>query len=140
MIFGLNFAKENNTMKKPKRIILIDDEAVIGFGFTKVLKDQNVEVDFAQSAEEAMTFLSRHSYEAAIVDLRLSNSTKMEGFDCVRYLRLNQKKCRIIVLTAYGDNGTWEKSEDLGVDLFLEKPIEPEIIRKTLETFGIYDY
>jgi len=140
MIIGLNFAVEYNAMENQKRILLIDDEEVIGFGFTKVLKDPGVELDYAQSAEEAMSFLSRYAYDAAIVDLRLSNSTKLEGFDCVSYLRLNQKKCRIIVLTAYGDNVTWEKSENLGVDLFLEKPIEPGIIRKTLKTFGIYDY
>ncbi len=125
-------------MNKTKRILLIDDEEVILFGFSKVFKEPGIEVDCAQTLEEAQGFIKAHVYDAAIVDLRLSNSAQLEGFECVRQLRSSQDECRIIMLTAYGDNASWEKSEELGVDLFLEKPIEPAIIRKTLKTFGIY--
>jgi len=126
-------------MKKAKRILLIDDEDVILFGFTKVLQEPGVELDCAQTLEEVRNCIAIHKYEAAIVDLRLSNSTEMEGLDCVRLLRSSQAECRIFVLTAYGDNAVKDRAEALGVDMFLEKPIEPSIIRKTLKTFGVYD-
>jgi DNA-binding response OmpR family regulator len=126
-------------MKKVKRILLIDDEDVIVFGFTKVLEEPGVELDCAQTLEEVRNCIAVHQYDAAIVDLRLSNSTKMEGLDCIRLLRSSQDECRIFVLTAYGDNSVRDMAEALGVDMFLEKPIEPGIIRKTLKTFGIYD-
>jgi DNA-binding response OmpR family regulator len=126
-------------MNKSKRILLIDDEDVTLFGFSKVLKEPGIEVDCAQTLEEALACIKAHLYDAAIVDLRLTNSTKLEGFDCVRQLRASQGACRILMLTAYGDNAAWEKSEELEVDLFLEKPIDPAIIRKTLKTFGVYD-
>jgi DNA-binding response OmpR family regulator len=125
-------------MKDGKRILLIDDEDVILFGFTKVLKEPGVEVDCAQTAEEAQNCITAHKYDAVIVDLRLSNSTQMEGFDCIKLLRSSQNDCRILVLTAFGDNVSRDKAEDLGADMFLEKPMEPETIRKTLKTFGIY--
>jgi DNA-binding response OmpR family regulator len=125
-------------MNKSKRILLIDDEEVIHFGFKKVLTEPGVELDCAQTVEEAQNLIETHQYDAAIVDLRLSNSTKMEGFDCVRLLRSSQNDCRILVLTAFGDNTSWEKAEALGVDMFLEKPLSPETIKKTLKTFGIY--
>jgi two-component system, response regulator RegA len=125
-------------MKNSKRILLIDDEEVMLFGFSRVLKEPGVELDCALTLEDAQQFITDHKYDAAIVDLRLSNSTKMEGFDCIRLLRSLQSDCRILVLTAYGDNTSWERAEALGVDMFLEKPIEPAAIRKTLNTFGIY--
>ena len=125
-------------MEKAKRILLIDDEDVIVFGFTKVLQEPGVELDCAQTVEEAQNCIAAHQYEAAIVDLRLSNSTKMEGFDCIRLLRSSHKDCRILVLTAFGDNMSRDKAEALGVDMFLEKPMEPETIKKTLKIFGIY--
>jgi DNA-binding response OmpR family regulator len=125
-------------MKKAKRILLIDDEDVIVFGFTKVLQEPGVELDCAQTVEEAQNCITTHQYDAALVDLRLSNSTKMEGFDCIRLLRSSQRDCRILVLTAFGDNSSRDKAEALGVDMFLEKPIEPETIKKTLKTFGVY--
>jgi DNA-binding response OmpR family regulator len=125
-------------MNKIKRILLIDDEEVILFGFEKVLKEPGIELDCAQTLEDALKCIDSNQYAAAIVDLRLSDSTMLEGFDCVRHIRSVQENCRVIVLTAYGDNSTWARAEDLGVDLFLEKPIEPEIIRKTLRTLGVY--
>ena len=125
-------------MKDGKRILLIDDEDVILFGFERVLKEPGVEVDCARTEEEAQNCIAAHQYDAAIVDLRLSNSTQMEGFDCIKLLRSSQNDCRILVLTAFGDNVSRDKAEDLGADMFLEKPLEPETIRKTLKTFGIY--
>jgi two-component system, NtrC family, response regulator PilR len=125
-------------MKTKKRILLIDDEDVILFGFSKVLKEPGIDLDCAQTLEDARKCISAHHYDGAIVDLRLSNSSKLEGLECVRFLRSSQSDCRIIVLTAYGDNDSWEQAEEWGVDLFLEKPIEPEVIRKTFKTFGIY--
>jgi DNA-binding response OmpR family regulator len=133
------FRNQYNCMNKSKRILLIDDEEVILFGFEKVLKEPGVELDCAQTMAEVRNCIAAHQYDAAIVDLRLSNSTEMEGFDCIQLLRNSQDECRIFVLTAYGDNIIRDKAEALGVDMFLEKPIEPEIIRKTLKTFGIYN-
>lgn len=125
-------------MNTSKRILLIDDEEVITFGFTKVLKEPGVEIDCAQTLEEAQQCIANNHYDAAIIDLRLSDSTRMEGFDCVRLLRVCQSECRIILLTAFGDNGTREQAKACGADLFFEKPMGPEAIRDALKTFGIF--
>jgi DNA-binding response OmpR family regulator len=126
-------------INKDKRILLIDDEEVIAFGFSIVLEESGVKVDCAQTLEEAQNCIDAHHYDAAIVDLRLSNSTEMEGFDCIRLLRSRQSACKIIVMTAYGGNGFKDQAMALGADLFFEKPIEPEKIREALKTFGIYN-
>ena len=125
-------------MKKGKRILVIDDEEVISFGFSMVFKEPGVEVDCAQSVEDVQKLIAVHHYDAAIVDLRLSDSTEMEGFDCIRLLRSSQGKCRVIVLTAFGDDEVREQATALGVDRFYIKPIEPEILREALSSFDIY--
>jgi DNA-binding response OmpR family regulator len=126
-------------MNHSKRILLIDDEEVITFGFSLVLKGPGVEVDCAQTFEEAQKCIAEHHYAAAVVDLRLSNSIEIEGFACIRFLRANQNACRIIVLTAYGDKRLREEAKNLGVEFFFEKPMEPEKVRDVLTKFGIYD-
>ncbi|MFH0920216.1 MAG: response regulator [Fibrobacterota bacterium] len=133
--------KQCDSVNKGKRILLIDDEEVILFGFSRFLKEPGVEVDCAQTIEEAKKCIDTHQYDAAIIDMRLSNSTEMEGFDCIRYLRSSQNAqsaCRILVLTAYGDNRLMEQTKALGVDLFFEKPLEPKKLREALKTLGIY--
>ncbi|MGB7569494.1 MAG: response regulator [Chitinivibrionales bacterium] len=126
-------------MDKNKRILLIDDEEVITFGFSMVLKEPGVELDCANTLEEAQQCINAHLYDAAIIDLRLSNSVQMEGFDCIRLLRSRQPGCRIIVMTAFGDNGSREKAKELGADLFFEKPMEPETVKDMLKTLGIFE-
>lgn len=125
-------------MYTAKRILIIDDEEVITFGFSKVLEAPGVTVDCAQTLEEVRNLVVAHRYDAALVDLRLSSSLDMEGFECIRLLRSRHDDCRILVLTAYGNNCFREDAEILGIDGFYEKPVEPEFIRKALEKFDIY--
>ena len=125
-----------NTMNHAKRILLIDDEEVITFGFAKVLQEPGIEVHCANTMEAAHEYIAHNIYAAAIIDLRLSNSVEIEGLSCVRLLRASQSDCRIIILTAYGN--LREQANALGINRFFEKPLSPEKIRETLEEFGIY--
>jgi DNA-binding response OmpR family regulator len=121
-----------------KKILLIDDEEVILFGFKQVLTEPGVAVDTAISVREATALLEKHSYAAAIIDLRLSNSTVMEGLELIPYVRKNQKNCRIIAFSAYAEESIIHKTLESGADLFMEKPVDPEMIKKTLGFMGIY--
>jgi DNA-binding response OmpR family regulator len=125
-------------MMNGKRILVVDDEEVISFGFSMFLKEPGIEVDCAQTMEDAELLIAAHKYSAAIVDLRLSDSTEMEGFECIRLLRLSQNECKIIVQTAYGDNELRERAKALGADLYFEKPTEPEVLKTALTRFAIY--
>lgn len=126
-------------MEKNKRILLVDDEEVITFGFSMVLKEPGVDVDCVHTLEDAQACISTKNYDAAIVDLRLSNSTDIEGFSCIRLLRNANTACKILVLTAYGGNDFREQTKVLGVDMFFEKPVEPEVLRNVLKKYGIYN-
>jgi DNA-binding NtrC family response regulator len=130
-IYGFSMSGEK------KKILLIDDEEVILFGFKHVLMEPWLQVDTASTADEAKSLSEKNVYSAAIVDMRLSNSTAMEGMDLVSYLKTMQKNCRIIVLTAYGDETIRRKAFHFGADLFLEKPVDPETLKKNLAALGI---
>lgn len=125
-------------MNNEKRILIIDDEEVILFGFSMVLQEPGVVVDCAATINEAKKLIATHAYNAALIDLRLSDSTEMEGFECIRFLRVSQHECKIIVLTAYGDSKLKVQAKALGGDLFYEKPTEPNTIREALTAFSIY--
>jgi DNA-binding response OmpR family regulator len=123
--------------REKKKILLIDDEEVILFGFRQVLTEPWLQVDTASTVDEAKSLLDKNVYSTAIVDVRLSNSTAMEGLDLVPYLKKMQKNCRIIVLTAYGDETIRRKAFNFGADIFLEKPVDPEVLKKNLTALGI---
>jgi DNA-binding response OmpR family regulator len=123
--------------KEKKRILLVDDEEVILFGFKHVLSEPWLQVDTADTREMALSLAETNVYAAAILDLRLSNSTTLEGLELIPVVKNTQKNCRIIVVTAYGDETIKRQALAAGADLFLEKPVSPEVIKKALDNMGI---
>jgi DNA-binding response OmpR family regulator len=121
-----------------KRLLLVDDEEVILFGFGQVLAEPGLQIDTARTAEEAKALVRENSYHAAVLDMRLSDSTEMEGLELTAFIRSHQKDCRVIVLTAYGDDTVRLKALDAGADLFLEKPVGPAQIKTNLRALGVY--
>ena len=120
-----------------QRILIVDDEEVILFGYKQVLSEPWLVVDTAETVNEAKVLLGTNQYAASILDLRLSNSMVLEGLELIPFVKNTQKDCPIIVVTAYGDEATKRKTLDSGADLFLEKPVDTEDIKKTLAGMGI---
>ena len=121
-----------------KKILIVDDEDAIIFAFSKVLGKPTIEIHGAQTLNEAVALLQKNAYDAVIADLRLSGTTYNEGFDVIQTARASQKDCKIIVMTAYGDETTKEKIFGLGADFYLEKPVSPQKVKEILASMGIY--
>jgi DNA-binding NtrC family response regulator len=120
-----------------KKILLVDDEEVVLFGYQKVLGESWLQVDTASTLQEAKELVQKNTYAAAIVDIRLSTSTGNEGLDLVPYIKEHQNECRIIVITAYGGDTIRARALESGALLFLEKPMEPDTLKKELAALGI---
>jgi DNA-binding response OmpR family regulator len=119
------------------RILLVDDEEVILFAFKKVLSAPSVIVDTAQTLAKAISMLQLKSYDAVIADLRLTGAEVMEGFEAIKEAKRIQTNCKVIVVTAYGENGTSDKVFQYGADAYLEKPVSPQKVKEKLESLGV---
>ncbi len=53
------------------RVLIVDDEQFIRESLVEFLKDYSFEVDWADSAESALSKLKENSYDIAVIDLRL---------------------------------------------------------------------
>lgn len=124
-------------MPEEVRILLVDDEDVITFGFSRVLAGPGVQVDCAESVETAKRLILAYDYAAAMVDLRLSNSNTLDGIDVIRELRHYRHACKIIVLTAYCEEDVRKLAMSAGADLLLEKPVDPRTFRKLLQSLAV---
>jgi DNA-binding response OmpR family regulator len=121
-----------------KKILVVDDEDSILFAFSKVLAGPHIEINTAETLNEALALLQKNSYDVVIADLRLSGTSNFEGFDVISKVTENQKECKIIIMTAFGDEKTKEKVFSLGADFYLEKPVSPQKIKELIASMGIY--
>lgn len=121
-------------MKEHRRILLVDDEEVIRFGFSQVLGGPGVTVDSVGTAEEAFRLIEQNTYDGAVVDLRLSNAKELEGLEVAARIKSTQSACVVVILTAYGGEDTRQCAVASGADYFLEKPVEPNEIGELLRS------
>ena len=109
---------------KPQ-VLVIDDDAVVGRSFDRVLSEKGYEVSTALSGEEALKDIESTDYDVVFTDI------KMPGMDGIEVAERIKAKCPwtpVVVITGYGTEENEARASVLGVSGFVRKPLTPEII------------
>jgi DNA-binding NtrC family response regulator len=120
-----------------QRILIVDDEKAILITFKKLLKSPNIEVDTAETIEDAQTLLKKNIYDAVIVDLRLSDTDEEEGLELIKSIKQRYPQTNVIPVTGYGSTAVMEKAYALGAVFYFEKPVSSEILKIVLKSLNI---
>jgi len=105
-----------------KRVLIVDDEAVIRDLFANALRRQGYEVDAVATAREALRQAQGGGYAAVVSDIRLPG---MDGLTLCAHIRTTSPEVPIILVTGYADLATARQAVRFGVFDYLEKPVDP---------------
>jgi len=105
------------------RILLVEDDRMIGDAMCVALRDETYAVDWVQDGEAALLALGNTEYQAALLDLGLP---KRDGLEVLKKLRSNKSAMPVIIITARDEPGDRVKGLDLGADDYLVKPFDIE--------------
>lgn len=120
------------------KILVVDDEKDIQMlfeqRFRKELRSGVIQLAFAFSGEEALTYLSQHHHEAVLI-LSDINMPGMSGLDLLSHIkdRYENPPPVVMMITAYGDSENFNKAMELGADDFLTKPLDFNILKEKLK-------
>ncbi len=103
------------------RILLIEDDLLIGAALLRALKDASYSVDWVRTGEAGRAAARDGSYTTMLLDLGLVD---MNGLDVLRALRAANDTTPVIIITARDDVDTRVQGLDLGADDYLVKPFE----------------
>ena len=107
------------------RILLVEDDAMLGNAISRSLVKSGYAVDWAKDGHDADLALHGQIYEAVVLDIGLP---RMDGFEVLRRLRLRKINAPVIMLTARDDLDDRVQGLDLGADDYLTKPFKlPEL-------------
>ncbi|MDA5194414.1 response regulator [Govanella unica] len=101
------------------RILLIEDDADLGFGISLALGKLNYKLDLAGDGIAAEHMLLTQSYDLIILDLGLP---KMDGFGVLRQIRHRKIDTPVLILTARDSIEDRVAGLDAGADDYLVKP------------------
>jgi len=116
-----------------KTILVVDDSPTIRKLLAYILKKKNYIIAEAEDGIDAMEKLGHVQVDLVIVDLNMPN---MDGIEFVRNLRDNYyyMDTPIIMLTTTKDDKFKKDAFDAGVNMFLNKPVQPNFLLYKVES------
>ena len=122
-----------------RRVLLAEDVAINAEIMKELMKTRQVEVDLAENGKIAVDMFANHEpgyYDAVLMDMRMPEMDGLEATMAIRAIdREDAKSIPIIALTANAFDEDVQKSLQAGLNAHLSKPVEPENLFDTLETF-----
>jgi len=114
---------------KKRKILIVEDEAVVRDSVRDWLLEDGYEVECAASGEEALDKVRGEDFGILVLDLRLPGIDGLQVFEQAKELRPGTKG---IIITAYPSKDTWERAKRLGVLDFLPKPFKATDLEKII--------
>ena len=113
------------------RVLIADDEDAQRNGLASMVRAWGFAADTAADGQEALEKLLAEPSAVLITDLKMP---RMDGFELLRRLPAENINIPSIVLTAFGNIETAVSTmHELGAYWFLEKPIQPSVLRVLLD-------
>ncbi len=122
---------------KGTRVLLAEDMVVNAEIMKQVLTMREIESDLAENGRIAVDMFASHPenyYDAILMDMRMPEMNGLEATAAIRAMkRADAKTIPIIALTANAFDEDVQRSLQAGLNAHLSKPVEPEILFRTLE-------
>jgi two-component system, OmpR family, alkaline phosphatase synthesis response regulator PhoP len=123
-----------------QKILIVDDEAHIRMLIEQTLEeleDEGVEFLTADNGESALELIQDEKPNLVFLDVMMP---KMNGMDVCRKVKkeLALNDVFIILLTAKGQELDRQRGQEVGADVYMTKPFDPEVLLgKARQVLGI---
>lgn len=105
------------------RLLVVEDDQMIGKGLQKALKADGYAVDWAQNGVDGWEAVSLQSYDLVLLDMGLPG---MSGLDLLKKMRSEKKDLPVLIVSARDTVQDRVAGLDSGADDYLIKPFSLE--------------
>jgi len=111
-----------------RKVLVVDDDPVVGKSFNRVLSNKGYLVINAQNAAEALEKLREEEYDVVYTDIKMPG---MDGIELAERVKAKRPWTPVVIVTGYGSTANEERARAAGVSAFLNKPLSPEMIEES---------
>jgi CheY-like chemotaxis protein len=116
------------TMTSLRKILVVDDDPVVGKSFHRVLsQDKGYVVITAHNAAEALERMREQEYDLLVTDIKMPG---MDGVELAERVRARQPWTPVVIVTGFGSADNEQRARAAGVSAFVHKPLSPEMIEE----------
>ena len=106
-----------------KRILVVDDEAIVRESCKLALTDAGYAVSTVASGRDAIQACRAEPFDVMLADLRMPD---MDGLEVARIVANEFPEVRVVIITGYPSKASAEQAANLGIFDYLEKPLNPD--------------
>ncbi len=113
------------------KVLLVEDNSINQQVAKEMLQGMGLMVRVAGNGVEALEILYQESFDLVFMDIQMP---KMDGLDATRKIRRDPylKKLPVIAMTAHTMAGDKEECLSVGMDDHIAKPIDPDVLARTV--------
>lgn len=109
-------------MKTRKKLLITDDEVGVRESLNLILEN-DYDLDFASSGDEAINKVKRNQYDGLLLDIKMPTK---DGLETLEEIKKIAPLIKVIIVTGYQSVETAAKSIQLGAIEYITKPFETE--------------
>lgn len=113
-------------------ILVVDDQLESLQMFSLVLRRWGYRTRTAMSGEEALAALEDKEVDLIILDYMMPGMDGFQTFERIRKLPFGQR-LPVIMVTAYGNEATRRRAEEMGLDGFFMKPVDLQMFSELIK-------
>jgi len=103
------------------RLLIAEDDPEMRDLLRKVLEKEGYQVSVAADGQEATTALSRIPFDLVVTDMLMPDDG---GLELLQIIRETHPTLPVIIITAFGDWGSYSRALELGAAAFISKPLK----------------
>ena len=112
------------------KVLVVDDDPVVGKSFNRVLSQKGYVVVTAANAQEALSKVQEGEYDVVFTDIKMPG---MSGIELAERLRIERPWTPVVIVTGFGSASNQDRARAAGVSSFLQKPLSPEMIEGSMK-------
>jgi CheY-like chemotaxis protein len=117
-------------MSALRKVLVVDDDPVVGKSFDRVLSGKGYAVITASSGQDALNKLEAEDYAVVFSDIKRPG---MSGLEMAERVKEKRPWLPVVIITGYGSPDNQTRAEAAGVSGFLRKPLSPEMIEDSAQ-------
>ncbi|HEB84206.1 MAG TPA: sigma-54-dependent Fis family transcriptional regulator [Bacteroidetes bacterium] len=115
------------------RILVVDDEPIVGKRLTQALEKKGYTVEVALSGREAVEKIVPGAFDAIVTDIRMDD---MDGIEVLAHTQQHAPTTPVIIITGYATIELAREALARGAFDFIAKPFKPntliEVLRRAI--------
>lgn len=124
-------------MPERLKLLLLDDEPIVGKRMKPALTKIGCEVEVFENPKEALKRIEEQEFDIVVTDIRMQD---VDGIEVLELVRKKSSRTKVIMITGYAMMETAREAMDKGAFDFIAKPFEPDelraVVAKAAEALG----